>query len=214
MASVGFVSTSNKDVFFIIRILEAAINSVIGDTFSIIRDNRAAGRTVGKRVEVSLEAASKYVRLLFTHDGEEQVMWVFFNDNTYKEHAPSSIVVNMENTGNRSNIRLYLDTALRALSCLGPVFYIPDTDAEPVAVKEANVQRLCFLEAVERRWAYPFELEGWVTQYRAEKLREGDAEDVFGFPVAELNKLVGMAAEELKAALKGMLGGLLPLEDA
>jgi hypothetical protein len=183
-SAIGFVATSNKDVFFVVSLIERAINKVVSARF-----NPFDGDCRFAFAQAHVNADSGFVQMHFTHEGKRLVMFVFFDtDGDRRALTPHSINLNM---GSGPEANLYIDAALQALAVLGPVFFRPD-DSVSERFEEILHPRMSFIESCGQGLAVSSSLLKWVAQYRSATLRVGSTEQVLGFDDQKLERLLAM----------------------
>lgn len=200
----GFVATKCKDVFFVVRLAEEALNRLIRPhTKAALLAGRAADEPPKYRtVSTRLLADSEGVQLNFTYEGEDRTLWMYFTcDCDNEDYTPTSISLSL---GCWGHSELYMKTVLQALSPLGDV-YFDYSDCDDVEKALLEVEPLTYVTACAAgvESAFPTRLAKWNELFKVGLLRAGSIEEVLGLPAPEVERLTTMhwepAHEELKA---------------
>lgn len=199
----GFVATRNKSVFFVCSLVERSLNRLIGSAFDAMKANRSRPKDqpYSRLVETELLADSQTVRFRFTHEGDTRALMMFFAcDLDNKERADASISMSLGDSGQS---RLYVETVLKSLRALGPVFFMPcDSVGEPW--QELNLPAVTYLDAVRQRFVQPgpVSLTQWMQEARTGTLDERDVSAVLGFPEAEAFALLKESYDVVAARVR------------
>lgn len=202
----GFVTTKCQDVFFVVHLVEEALNKLIRPH---AREERFAQRGADEprkysMVDPRLHASSEGVNLCFTYAGESRQLHMYFGvGDDSEEMGPKRILMSL---GCWGESELYMKTALKALSPLGDVYY-DYSDCDDIEPAELDIAPLNFLTACAAgiESDFPTNLARWKTLFDAGLLRAATCEEVLGMPVAEVERLTSIHWEEAQTELKAMV---------
>jgi len=238
MDTKGFVATACKDVFFIVGLVENALNALIKphvphpfaprakkpakpkihvetvthagyiDVAVKVDPPAEEEAPAYKLVKLEMTPSSQMVRFHFSYAGEHRTLWMFFDtDCDRKEYTPTSISMSMGCWGQSD---LFMQTALRALSPLGDV-YFDHNDCDDIDFSKLELKPYTFVSACQARFevAYSSSLENWNRLYAAGMLRKGSFEEVIGMSEATYQEIQDASFEEAQVKLE-KLGAVPP----
>jgi hypothetical protein len=151
----GYCVTRNRNVFFIVGLVERALNNLIGSWRSVREANRGreADKPFLRQVETRIQPSSRSVDLFFVYQGEARTMTVFFDlkDDGDDGLCKKSVCLMM---GCHGQSDLFIKAALGALSALGPLHFVACSDSdEPPVLLEGHP--MSYLDACRKRLDVP-----------------------------------------------------------
>lgn len=206
----GFVATRNKSPFFVLGLIESALNQLIGTVSQTLCQNRLHGEPdapYAQRVQIDFSPSSKGAYLNFICKGEPRQMTVYFAiDGDRKEYTDSSIGLMMGASGNSE---LYIRTALNALRPLGEVWFL-DCDATDKPFEKLDIPSMSYLDACRQKIerASCVSLKDWIAEFRSGTMAATTELDAFGFPFDEALRIVEMDYDDSARLLKELAGML------
>ena len=203
----GFVATRNKSPFFVLGLVEQALNQLIGSLGQALMVNRGrpADEPYSRRVRIELHPSSKGADLNFTYKGESRQLTVYFEtDCDRKDYTDSSINLMMGATGNSE---LFIRTALNALRPLGEVYFLA-CDASDDPFEKLGIAPMSYLEACRQHLVMPscISLKEWVKEFRTGTMDAPTEEGAFGFTLDEALRIIDMSYDDSCKRLKELAG--------
>lgn len=205
----GFVVTNHKPVFFVLALIERAVNSLIGTHREVLDANRAAdeagtGKRQSRHVDIHLRPESGMAQVLFTLNGEERALTVFFHcDSDHVDVAPKSLSMSM---GAHGDAELVVKTVLGVLRVLGAVHYMNEAASQTYA--QLDVAAPTFLDLVAQRamTGYSTSLEEWLALAKSGVLDFDDVQKSLGFELAEAERLAEQDFDKAYVRIKELSG--------
>lgn len=210
----GFVATSCKDVFFVMNKIERAINKLITPHLKLenmrFSDETKDGKY--KKVRLEIRADTELVQAHFTYNGEKRTLWVFFGCDCDKtEYTSQSISMSMGCWGESD---LFMQTALRAVSMLGTV-YFDHNDCDEIDPAPLEVTPLTYIQSCIEKLEHPdiVSLGRWYTMSNKGLLRDGPVSEVLGLPETSVKRILAGDYESASKELESIIDLAKPKEE-
>ena len=199
----GFVATRNKSPFFVLGLLQTALNRMIGPWSQVREDNHGLNpdEYVSRHARIDFRPDQKAADLVFTYKGEHRKMTVYFGtDCDRKEYTESSINLLLGCSGHSA---LYMQTALKALRPLGDVYYL-ECDSNDDPFTKLDLAPMSYLDACKAKLVHPscLSLADWLAEFRTGTLAATTELEAFGFTLQDVLRIVELGYDESAAEIK------------
>lgn len=230
----GFIATPCKDVFFIVGLVENALNALIKPHVPHPIFGRRAKEPAEPKVNIETVTTARYIDVTVKVDPpvEEELpayklvklemtpssQMVRFHFSYAGEHRTlwmffdtdcdrkqySPTSISMS-LGCWGQSDLFMQTALRALSPLGDT-YFDHNDCDDIEFAKMDDAPHTFISACQARYevAYASTLEKWKQLYDAGLLRKGSFEEVLGMSEATYQEIQDASYEQGQAKLEAL----------
>ena len=199
----GYCVTRNRSVFFIVGLVERALNNLIGSMGHVREANRGRDKDspLLRRVETSMRPDSRSVDLFFVYQGERRTMTIFFDlKDDGDDGLNNKSVCMMMGCSGQSDV--FIQLALESLSALGPLYFVECSVSDDPAVL-LEVSPMSYLDACRKRLERPscVSLENWITEFKSGTLMACTEVGAFGFDLAEAERIAAMSYDDSVARI-------------